>query len=100
MYQMHPMITSQLAAEKRRDMLARAERDRLASQLAAMARASRRAGRAQRKMQKAVRLTLRLRSDPFSPAVRSHGLTYLSGLVAEDPCTTASARPGPGRDAD
>jgi 2-iminobutanoate/2-iminopropanoate deaminase len=24
---------------------------------------------------------------PFSPAVRSHGLTFLSGLVAEDPAT-------------
>jgi 2-iminobutanoate/2-iminopropanoate deaminase len=24
---------------------------------------------------------------PFSPAVRSHGLTYLSGLIAEDPAT-------------
>ena len=70
MSQMHPMIISQLAAENRRDMLARAERDHLASQLAAMARASRRAERAQRKMQKAVRLTLRQRSEPFSPAVR------------------------------
>jgi hypothetical protein len=65
MSQMHPMITSQLAAENRRDTLARAERERLASQLAAMARASRRAGRAQRKMQKAVRLTLLLRSEPL-----------------------------------
>jgi 2-iminobutanoate/2-iminopropanoate deaminase len=26
-------------------------------------------------------------AGPFSPAVRSHGLTYLSGLVAEDPAT-------------
>ncbi len=24
---------------------------------------------------------------PFSPAVRSHGLTFLSGVVAEDPAT-------------
>jgi reactive intermediate/imine deaminase len=24
---------------------------------------------------------------PFSPAVRSHGRTYLSGLIAEDPAT-------------
>jgi hypothetical protein len=94
MSQMNPMIMSQLAAEKRREMLARAERDRLASQLRGMARASRRAGRAQRTMQKAARLTLRLRSDPFSQAVRSNGLTYLSGLVAEDPSITASARPG------
>jgi hypothetical protein len=77
MSQTHPMITSQLAAENRRDMLARAERDRLPSQLAAMARASRRAGRAQRKMQKAVRLTLRLRSEPFSPAVGGHGRTAI-----------------------
>jgi 2-iminobutanoate/2-iminopropanoate deaminase len=27
------------------------------------------------------------RAGPFSPAVRSHGLTYLSGLVAQDPAT-------------
>lgn len=26
-------------------------------------------------------------AGPFSPAVRSHGLTYLSGLVAENPET-------------
>jgi 2-iminobutanoate/2-iminopropanoate deaminase len=26
-------------------------------------------------------------AGPFSAAVRSHGLTYLSGLVAEDPAT-------------
>jgi hypothetical protein len=92
--QMHPMIISQLAAEKRREMLARAERGRLASQLAVLVRASRRAARAQRKMQKAAHLTLRQRSDPASPAVRSHGLTHLSGLAAEDPSTTAAAGPG------
>jgi 2-iminobutanoate/2-iminopropanoate deaminase len=26
-------------------------------------------------------------AGPFSPAVRSHGLTFLSGLVAQDPAT-------------
>jgi hypothetical protein len=63
MIPMHPLIISRLAAEKRRDMLAQAERDRRASQLAALARASRRAERAQREMQKARRLVLRLRSE-------------------------------------
>jgi hypothetical protein len=63
MFQMHPLIISQLAAAKRRDMLAQAEQDRLARQIALMARASRRARRAERKMQKAARLSLRLRSE-------------------------------------
>jgi 2-iminobutanoate/2-iminopropanoate deaminase len=26
-------------------------------------------------------------AGPFSPAVRSHGLTYISGVVAQDPAT-------------
>jgi hypothetical protein len=60
---MHPLMVSQLAAERRRDMLAQAERDRRASQLAALARASRRAERAQRQLQKARRLALQLRSE-------------------------------------
>jgi hypothetical protein len=63
MYPMHPLIISQLAAEKRRDMLAQAEQDRRAKQAAALARASRRVERAQREMQKARRLALRLRSE-------------------------------------
>jgi 2-iminobutanoate/2-iminopropanoate deaminase len=28
-------------------------------------------------------------AGPFSPAVRSHGMTYISGLVAQDPATGA-----------
>jgi hypothetical protein len=63
MYPMHPLIISQLATEKRRDMLAQAEQDRRARQAAALARASRRAERAQRELQKARRLALRLRSE-------------------------------------
>jgi hypothetical protein len=63
MFQMHPLIMSQLAAEKRRDMLAQAEQDRLVKQFAALARASRRAERAQRRLEKATRLTLRLRAE-------------------------------------
>lgn len=60
---MHPVITSQLAAEKRRDMLAQAEQDRRAWQLASLARAERRADRARRHLQKAARSTLRVRSE-------------------------------------
>ena len=60
---MHPAMLSELAASKHRDMLAQAEQDRRAKQLAMLARASRRAERAQRKMQKAARLSLRLRSE-------------------------------------
>jgi hypothetical protein len=60
---MHPHMLGQLAAQKHRDMLAQAERDRLASQVSALARASRRAERAKHKMQKAARLALRLRSE-------------------------------------
>jgi hypothetical protein len=63
MFQMHPLIISQLAADKRREMLAQAEQDRLAKQFAALARASRRAERAQRRLEKATRLTLRLRAE-------------------------------------
>jgi len=60
---MHPVITSQLAAEKRRDMLAQAKQDRQAWQLASLARAERRADRARRQLRKAARLTLRIRSE-------------------------------------
>jgi len=60
---MHPHMMGQLAAEKRRDMLAQARKDGLAKQLSDAARASRRAQRAERKLQKAERLALRLRSE-------------------------------------
>ena len=60
---LHPAMASQLAAEKRRDMLAQAKQDSLAKQLSDVARASRRAQRAERKLQKAERLALRLRSE-------------------------------------
>jgi hypothetical protein len=58
--QMHPILASQLADERRRDMLAQAQQQRLARQLRALARASRRAQRAERRMRKAVRQALRL----------------------------------------
>jgi hypothetical protein len=59
---MHPYVASQLAGERRRDMLAQAERQRRARQLIALARASRRAERAERRMRQAVRKALRLRA--------------------------------------
>ena len=59
----HPAMLSELAASKRRDMLAQAEQDRRAKQLAVLARAERRAERARLRMPKAARLSLRLRSE-------------------------------------
>jgi len=56
-------MLSELAASKRRDMLAQAEQDRRAKQLAVLARAERRAERARLRMPKAARLSLRLRSE-------------------------------------
>jgi hypothetical protein len=58
---MHPYVASQLGRERRRDMLAQAQRQRRARQLVALARASRRAERAERRMRQAVRKALRLR---------------------------------------
>jgi 2-iminobutanoate/2-iminopropanoate deaminase len=39
-------------------------------------------------------------AGPFSPAVRSHGLTFLSGLIAEDPATSAVVSGDIGRQTD
>jgi hypothetical protein len=61
---MHPLIISQIAADRHREMLARAEQERLARQVVAMARASRRAERAQRaerQNRRVRRLVFRLR---------------------------------------
>lgn len=61
---MHPYVASQLARERRRDMLAQARQHRQARQLVALARASRRVERAERRMRQAVRKALRLRAAP------------------------------------
>jgi hypothetical protein len=60
---MHPTITSQIAADRHREMLALAERERLARHVVAMARASRRADRAVRPTRRAARLVFRLRPE-------------------------------------
>jgi hypothetical protein len=60
---MHPLITSQIAAARQRDMLAQAEQERLARQVVAMARASQRAERAGRPRRRAARLVFRLRPE-------------------------------------
>jgi hypothetical protein len=57
-----PYMASQLASERRRELLAQAEQQRRARKLAALARASRRAERAERRMRRAVRKALRLRA--------------------------------------
>lgn len=60
---MSSCLASQLARERQRDMLAQAKQQRLARQVVALARASRRAERAERRMRAAVRKALRLRSE-------------------------------------
>jgi hypothetical protein len=59
---MPPHMSSQLADERRREMLAQAERQHRVRMVAALARASRRAERAERRMRRAVRKALRLRA--------------------------------------
>ena len=54
-------MASQLASERRREMLAQAEQHR-ARKLAAVARASRQAERAEHRMRRAVRKVMRLRA--------------------------------------
>jgi hypothetical protein len=56
-------MASQLANERRRELLAQAERQHRARKCAALARASRRAARAERRMRRAVRKALRLRAE-------------------------------------
>lgn len=58
----HPYIASQLAKERRRELLAQAEQQHRARKCAALARASRRAERAERRMRRAVRKVVRLRA--------------------------------------
>jgi hypothetical protein len=60
---LHPYMASQLASERRRDMLAQAEQHNRARKVAALAKASRRAERAERRMRRAVRRALRLRAE-------------------------------------
>ena len=59
---MPPHMGSQLASERRREMLAQAQRQHQVRKVAALARASRRAERAERRMRRAVRKALRLRA--------------------------------------
>jgi hypothetical protein len=60
---MHPLITSQIAADRQRDMLAQAEQERLARRVVAMTRASQRAERAARPRRRAAHLVFRLRPE-------------------------------------
>lgn len=57
---LHPHVASQLAGERHREMLAQAERHRLARQFAVAAKASR---RAERRMRQGARRALRLRTE-------------------------------------
>jgi hypothetical protein len=64
--QMHAHFISQVAETRQREMLADAERRRIARQLARHARASRIEQRAERRMSRATVKVLRLRSEPGS----------------------------------
>jgi hypothetical protein len=55
-----PYLASQLANERQREMLAHAEQKRQARQVGALARASRRAVRAERRMRQALELRTEL----------------------------------------
>ncbi len=61
MYQ-PPYLASQLAKQRQRELLAQAERYRQSRHLAALAKASRRAERAERRLRQAVRKAQRLRA--------------------------------------
>lgn len=61
MYQ-HPYLASHLTKQRQRELLAQADRYRQSRHLAALAKASRRAERAERRLRQAVRKALRLRA--------------------------------------
>jgi hypothetical protein len=63
---MHPHVIVQITGARQREMLAAAERDRVARQLAKHARASRIEQRAERRMSRATVKVLRLRSEHLS----------------------------------
>jgi hypothetical protein len=58
----HPCLASQLAKQRRAELLAQADRYRQSRHLAALAKASRRAERADRRLRHAVRKAVRLRA--------------------------------------
>jgi hypothetical protein len=58
----HPYLTSQLASERQREMLAHAEQQRLVRQLRDMARASRRTQRAERQTRRVLGRSWQLRT--------------------------------------
>jgi hypothetical protein len=58
----HPYLASQLAKQRQRELLAQADRDRKSRHVAALAKASRRAERAERRLRQALDKALRLRA--------------------------------------
>jgi hypothetical protein len=62
--QVYSYLASQAAKDRQREMLAQASQQRLGQQARALARASRRAEPAQRRVRGAVRRVLRLRAEP------------------------------------
>jgi hypothetical protein len=59
----NPYLSSELANERRREMLAHAAQQRLARPLVALARASRQTQRAERRMGRTLRKAVRLRTE-------------------------------------
>ena len=62
--QVYSYLASQAAKDRQREMLAQASQQCLGQQARALARTSRRAERAQRRLRGAVRRVLRLRAEP------------------------------------
>jgi hypothetical protein len=60
----HPYLSSQIASDRHREMLASAEQQRLARQLRAQARASQPAGRAAGRLRRSLRIAARHTTIP------------------------------------
>ena len=75
---MPPHMGSQLASERRREMLAQAQRQHQVRKVAALARASRRAERAERRMRRAARKALRLRAKLSNGGTAAQSATRMT----------------------
>lgn len=59
----HPYISSQIASDRHREMVANAEQHRLVRQFRAQVRASRHAGRAARRLRRSLRIATSPRTE-------------------------------------
>jgi hypothetical protein len=79
---MHPTISSQLASERRREMLASAQQQRLARQIRASRRESRRTGRAGQPMRRILRTKPRLSTEETAMH-HNHPTPVMNARVAD-----------------